>query len=59
MAYIKLVMARKVRSVAVEDATAVIECALKSVLDVGDRDIFTGRVEALYLADDFTGGLKA
>ena len=56
MAYIKLVMARKVRSVAVEDATAVIECALKSVLDVGDRDIFTGRVEALYVADDFTGG---
>ncbi|MEM0463077.1 flavin reductase family protein [Pyrobaculum sp.] len=54
---LRLVPARKVPSVAVEDAAAVIECSLKSVLDVGgDHDIFIGRVEALYVADDFTEG---
>jgi len=54
---IRLVEARKVPSVAVEGAVAVIECSLHAVLDVGgDHDIFIGRVEAVYVSDDFTDG---
>jgi len=54
---IRLVEAKKVPSVAVEGATAVVECSLHTVLDVGgDHDVFIGRVEAVYVSDDFTDG---
>ncbi|MGB9706084.1 MAG: flavin reductase family protein [Pyrobaculum sp.] len=54
---IKFTPSRKIPSVAIEGASAVIECSLKAVLDVGgDHDIFIGRVEAVYATDDFTEG---
>jgi Conserved protein/domain typically associated with flavoprotein oxygenases, DIM6/NTAB family len=54
---IRLVEARKVPSVAVEGAVAVIECSLRTVIDVGgDHDIFVGKVEAVYVSNDFTEG---
>jgi len=54
---IRFIDAKKVPSVAVEGAAAVIECSLHAVLDVGgDHDIFIGRVEGVYVSDDFTEG---
>ncbi|MEL9991248.1 MAG: flavin reductase family protein [Thermoproteus sp.] len=56
-ANLKLVPAKRVPSVYVEEASAVIECELKEVLDVGgDHDIFVGRVVAAYASEDFTEG---
>ena len=56
-ASVKFAPARRIPSAAIEGASAVIECSLKTVLDVGgDHDIFIGRVEAAYIIDDFTDG---
>jgi len=52
-----LVPARRIPSVAVGEAVAVMECELKQVVDVGgDHDIFVGRVVAAYASEDFTEG---
>ncbi|MCC6020784.1 MAG: flavin reductase family protein [Thermoproteaceae archaeon] len=54
---LRLVEARKVPTVALADAAAVIECSLKGVIDVGgDHDIVIGRVEAAFASDDFREG---
>jgi flavin reductase (DIM6/NTAB) family NADH-FMN oxidoreductase RutF len=54
---LRLVEARRVPSVALADAAAVIECSLRGVVDVGgDHDVVVGRVEAVLASEDFKDG---
>ncbi|WP_069807086.1 flavin reductase family protein [Vulcanisaeta thermophila] len=57
LAGIRLVPARKVPSVVVDGASAVIECRVSRVIDVGgDHDMFIGRVVSVMVSEDFTDG---
>ncbi|ABW01817.1 flavin reductase family protein [Caldivirga maquilingensis] len=57
LAGIKLIPARKVPSVIIDGASAVVECRVSRVIDVGgDHDIFIGKVINVMVNDDFTDG---